>query len=225
VIMSPPVPFPNPALPPLALEKARAELALRDPVLQRVSDQIAPFHWRLRPGGFEGLLRMIVEQQVSVAAAAAIWKRTTQGLDGCVSPKAVLGCGEDGLRSLGLSRQKARYALEIATAQVEGRIDFAQLTRLDDVEAVARLTAIRGVGTWTAQTYLMFCEGRTDIFPAGDIALQETLRWADRLDRRPSEAEADRRARIWSPYRSVAAHMLWEWYGAVRRGEISLEGT
>lgn len=224
-MMAEPVSFPVTAWSVPAIERARSELILIDPALQRANAQIAPFHWRLRPGGFEGLFRMIVEQQVSVAAAAAIWRRTVEGLDGRVGAQAVLTCGEDVLRSFGLSRQKARYALELALAEDEGRIDFEQLKGLEDPEAVARLTAIRGVGTWTAETYLMFCEGRPDIFPAGDIALQEALRWMDQQDQRPSEKMAGLRARIWSPYRSVAAHMLWGWYGGVRRGEFSLDGS
>lgn len=207
------------------IERARAQLVLMDPALQRVNAQAAPFQWRLRPGGFEGLFRMIVEQQVSVAAAAAIWKRTSQGLGGNIHPGALLACEEDVLRSFGLSRQKARYGLDIARAHEEGHVDFEQLKGLDDAEALARLTSIRGIGNWTAQTYLMFCEGRTDIFPSGDVALQEALRWVDRSAERPSEKAAGLRARIWSPHRSVAAHLLWGWYGGVRRGEIILEGT
>jgi DNA-3-methyladenine glycosylase II len=127
------------------------------------------------------------------------------------------------LRSFGLSIQKATYGHEIARAQVEGRIDFDHLERLSDEEAIARLVAIKGVGKWTAETFLMFCEGRQDIFPGGDIALQEAIRWADGAPLRPTEKQAWARAEIWSPHRSVAAHLLWGWYGAVKRGELALE--
>lgn len=202
---------------------ARVALADLDPALARAHEGTPVFEWRARVGGYEGLFRMIVEQQVSVASAAAIWKRTVDGLDGVVTPDAVLACDIDTLRSFGLSGQKARYGHEIARAQAEGRIDFEHLGRLSDVEATAALVAIKGVGRWTAETFLMFCEGRTDVFPGGDIALQEAIRWADRAELRPNEKQAYLRAERWRPHRSVAAHLLWGWYGGVKRGEIALE--
>lgn len=205
------------------IASAREALAELDPALARANAATPVFEWRARVGGYEGLFRMIVEQQVSVASAAAIWKRTIEGLDGVVTPHAVLSRDVETLRSFGLSGQKARYAHEIALAQTEGRIDFDHLGRLSDAEATATLVAIKGVGRWTAETFLMFCEGRTDVFPGGDIALQEAVRWADRAELRPSEKQAYLRAERWRPHRSVAAHLLWGWYGGVRRGEIALE--
>lgn len=208
---------------PLQIAAARETLAALDPALGRAHAQTPAFEWRLRPGGYEGLLRMIVEQQVSVAAAAAIWKRVVDGLDGEITPQAVLAHDPDQLRAFGLSGQKARYGHEIARAHVDGRIDFDHLGRLSDEEAVARLVGIKGVGRWTAEIFLMFCEGRPDVFPGGDIALQEAMRWADDAALRPTEKQAYARAEIWRPHRSVAAHLLWGWYGGVKRGEIALE--
>ena len=202
---------------------ARRELAECDPALARALDQTPPFEWRSRRGGFEGLFRMIVEQQVSLAAAAAIWGRVVQGLDGEVTPSAVLARDVETLRGFGLSMQKANYGHEISRAHQDGRIDFDHLERLSDDEAIARLVAIKGVGRWTAETFLMFCEGRTDVFPGGDIALQEAIRWADGAAARPREKEAVARAERWRPHRSVAAHLLWGWYGAVKRGDVVLE--
>lgn len=202
---------------------AREALASADPALARAHAHTPAFEWRLRTGGYEGLFRMIVEQQVSVASAAAIWKRVVEGLDGEVTAKAVLARDAETLRSFGLSSQKARYGHEIARAQVEGRVDLDNLAALDDAEATAALTAITGVGKWTAETYLMFCEARTDVFPGGDIALQEAMRWADGAAARPNEKQAYVRAEIWRPHRGVAAHLLWGWYGGVKRGEIALE--
>ncbi|WP_370237940.1 DNA-3-methyladenine glycosylase [Brevundimonas sp.] len=201
---------------------ARQALVAADPLLARVVEAVPPFEWRLRTGGFEGLFRMIVEQQVSVAAAASIWRRVVEGL-GEVTPEAVLARSIEELRTFGLSGQKARYGHEIARAHVEGHIDFDHLEQLDDAEAIAALTAIKGVGLWTAETFLMFCEGRTDVFPGGDVALQEAMRWADGIEIRPTQKQAYARAEVWRPHRSVAAHLLWSWYGAVKRGEISLE--
>jgi DNA-3-methyladenine glycosylase II len=202
---------------------ARLELTEGDPALARAQAQTPTFEWRSRTGGFEGLFRMIVEQQVSVIAAAAIWSRVVAGLDGEVTPSSVLARDIETLRGFGLSLQKARYGHEIALAHQDGRIDFNHLERLSDDEAIARLVAIKGVGRWTAETFLMFCEGRTDVFPGGDIALQEAIRWADGAALRPREKEAMARAEIWRPHRSVAAHLLWGWYGAVKRGDVVLE--
>lgn len=204
---------------------ARQALAKLDPALGEAVARTPVFEWRTRTGGFEGLFHMIVDQQVSVASANAIWKRVAEGLEGVVTPESVLARDIETLRSFGLSIQKAGYAHEIARAHVEGRIDFDHLERLSDGEAVARLIAIKGVGRWTAETFLMFCEGRTDVFPAGDIALQEAMRWADRSPLRPREKEAYARAEAWRPHRSVAAHLLWGWYGAVKRGEVALSAT
>ncbi|WP_297800779.1 DNA-3-methyladenine glycosylase [uncultured Brevundimonas sp.] len=203
--------------------EARAALAHLDPRLAVIHAQTPPIEWRLRTGGFEGLFRMIVEQQVSVAAAASIWRRVGEGL-GEISPQRVLSLEIDELRAFGLSVQKARYAHEIAQAHTSGAIDFDHLERLDDDAAIAALTAIKGVGRWTAETFLMFCEGRLDVFPAGDVALQEAWRWADRQEVRLKERDFYAVAEGWKPYRSVAAQILWHWYGAVKRGDIALEG-
>lgn len=211
------------ALTPAEIAAAREALVRLDPRLARAHAVTPPFEWRSRPGGFEGLLRMIVEQQVSLAAAAAIWSRVKEGLGGDLTPAAVQARDIETLRTFGLSMQKARYAHEIARAHVEGLIDFGHLERLSDADAIAGLTAIKGVGRWTAETFLMFCEGRTDVFPAGDIALQEAMRWADGAELRPREKAAAARAEAWRPHRSVAAHLLWGWYGAVKRGEVALE--
>jgi DNA-3-methyladenine glycosylase II len=210
-------------LTPVEIAAAREALIDLDPALARAHAQTPVFDWRVRTGGFEGLFHMIVDQQVSVASAAAIWARVSTGLDGVVTPERVLATEIAVLRGFGLSIQKATYGHEIARAQVEGRIDFDHLERLSDEEAIARLVAIKGVGKWTAETFLMFCEGRQDVFPGGDIALQEAIRWADGAPLRPTEKQTWARAEIWSPHRSVAAHLLWGWYGAVKRGEVVLE--
>ncbi|HZW14956.1 MAG TPA: DNA-3-methyladenine glycosylase 2 family protein [Brevundimonas sp.] len=205
------------------IDAARRTIVEIDPLLARAHAQTPAFEWRRRVGGFEGLFHMIVDQQVSLASAAAIWARVEAGLGGEVTSERVLATDIETLRGFGLSIQKATYGHEIARAQAEGRIDLDHLERLSDDEAVARLTAIKGVGRWTAETFLMFCEGRRDVFPAGDIALQEAMRWADGAALRPREKQAYARAEVWRPHRSIAAHLLWGWYGAVRRGEIALE--
>jgi DNA-3-methyladenine glycosylase II len=196
------------------LAEVRARLAREHPALARAHAEAPAFSWRVRPGGFRGLLWMIVGQQVSLASAAAIWSRVEAGL-GEVTPAAVLAQGVEGMRALGFSLPKARYAIALAEAE----IDWAGLPHLPEAEAHARLLALKGVGRWTAEVYLMFCDARPDVFPAGDIALQEALRWAFRLEARPTPDEVDRMAERWAPHRSTAAHLLWAWYGAVKRGE------
>ncbi|WOB78666.1 DNA-3-methyladenine glycosylase 2 family protein [Brevundimonas nasdae] len=201
---------------------ARRALVTADPALVRVDAQTPPLEWRLRVGGFEGLFRMIVEQQVSVASAASVWARLREGMGG-ITPELLLAHDLDQLRGMGLSRQKATYGQGIARAQIAGEIDLEHLANLDDEAAIASLTALKGVGLWTAEAYLMMCEGRLDVFPGGDVALQEAIRWADGAEVRPDQKGAYARAEIWRPYRAVATHLLWAWYTGVKRGEIALD--
>lgn len=209
-------------VPPTAevLVEARKHLAAADPALAAMEAVTPPFAWRVGQGGFPGLLKMVVQQQVSLASAAAIWARVEAGLPE-MTPRVVMGHDEAHLLSLGLSRPKARYVRAIAEAHLTGACDFDALPSLPDDEAVAALTAITGIGRWTAEVYLMFTQGRMDMFPGGDVALQEAMRWADKLEVRPTEKQAYKRAELWRPYRGVAAHLLWACYGAVKRREIA----
>jgi DNA-3-methyladenine glycosylase II len=205
---------------PDQISAARARLASIDPALARADAALPALEWRMRPGGFAGLLQMIVEQQVSTAAAAAIWRRLAAGL-GEVTPEAVSRTDEDALRALGLSLQKARYARGMAEAHLAGHPNFDALSDLPDEAAVAALMALKGVGRWTAELYLLFCEGRGDVFPAGDLALQEALRMAEAAPARLSEKALYARAEAWRPHRGVAAHLLWAYYSAVKRGQVT----
>ena len=193
----------------------RLELAALDPALA-VAHAAAPvFPWRSKPGGFPGLVRMILEQQVSVASATAVWLRLEAGL-GPVGPEEVLAVSPEVLRAFGLSGQKVRYVRALA----EAGIDFAGLGALDDLAATARLTAVTGIGRWTAEAYLMICEGRTDFFPAGDVALQEALRAAEGWTERPKEKELYLRAEAWRPHRGVASHLLWAYYAQLKQRSL-----
>lgn len=162
---------------------------------------------------------MIVGQQVSTASAHAIWARVRAGL-GEITPETAAAAGQARLLTLGLSRPKARYIFGIAEAFLENRHGIDRLDELDDAEALAALTSLVGIGRWSAEVFLMFCEGRTDLFPTGDVALREALRWLDGLAERPDESAAGARAAVWTPHRSTAAHLLWAWYGAVRKGAL-----
>jgi DNA-3-methyladenine glycosylase II len=198
---------------------ARRQLAALDPALAR-ADAVTPvFEWRSRPGGFAALAQLIVEQQVSVASARAIWARVEAGLGG-LTPAAVAGAEEGALKGFGLSAPKVRYLRALAEATLAEEMDFAGLAALDDEAASTALRKMTGVGRWTAETYLLFCEGRLDFLPAGDVALQQALAYADGALVRPNEAMLYARAEAWRPYRGVAAHLLWRYYGGVKRGEI-----
>lgn len=199
-------------------------LAAADPKLAPLTRHFGHIEYRLRPAGFEALLRLIVEQQLSVKAADTILARVHAGL-GDPTPKALLDHEIDALRSYGLSRPKIAYARALAEAVQAGSFDPAALLALDTEDAAVQLMGLKGIGRWTAEVYLMFSEGRLDLFPVGDIALREAVGWLDGLEARPNEVYCAERTRVWSPYRSVASHLLWAWYGAVKRGEMSRELT
>ena len=210
------------------IEAARSWLAERDPVLARAHACVPRFDWRARPGGFAGLIQLITEQQVSTASAAAIWARVVAGL-GDVTAEAVLAHDEAGLKAYGLSTPKARYALGIAAAHAGRTVDLEALAALDDEAAIKALVSLKGIGRWTAEVYLLFCEGRLDAFPAGDLALQEAIRVLEGADARLSETALYARAEPWRPYRGVATHLLWDYYlgrrsGAIARDDLGEKG-
>ena len=169
--------------------------------------------WGRRPG-FPTLLRILLEQQVSLVAARAMFERLKHNLDS-LTPEVFIDCGEAHLRSLGMTRQKAHYAIQVAEAFRTGQLQA--IARLSDEDAHAALTSIKGVGPWTANIYLLMALRRPDIWPDGDIALATAVMELRKLNRRPTFGELARMAGSWRPYRSVAARMLWKYYLA-RRG-------
>lgn len=168
---------------------------------------------RREPGGFAGLLRLVMAQQVSTASARAIWARLAAA--GATSAAGVAALDDDALRACGLSAPKLRYARALAAAAP----DFDALAALPDDAAVAALTAVPGVGPWTAQVYLMFCEGRPDVFAPGDLALQEGARLLFALPARPAPRALDAVAAAWTPWRAVAARLLWSYYALAKGRE------
>lgn len=161
---------------------------------------------RLRDDGFAELLGAIVSQQVSTASAQAIWGRMVQA--GLTDPVRVARATEAELRACGLSRQKIRYAAALADAG----IDYAALRDLPTDAVIARLVEVPGIGHWTAEIYAMFSLGRADVFAPGDLALQEAARLLFDLDARPGDRELRAMAEAWSPWRAVAARLLWSYY-------------
>jgi DNA-3-methyladenine glycosylase II len=194
---------------------ACAALAKKDAGLARALAAIGSPHIRRRPGGFEALFRIIVEQQVSVPSAQAIWARCQAGMD-CADPDHALRHGEAGLRSFGLSTPKARYVTALADHWRAGGLSEESLAAMPDAEAALALQKIKGVGPWTAAIYLLFCEGRADIWPPGDVALLGAWRAARLRGPEPDMKTLDARAAKWAPYRGVAAHILWTFYAHLR---------
>ena len=166
---------------------------------------------RLRPEGYETLLRTIVGQQVSVASAAAVWNKLEARLgEGCPA-EALIATEFDELRACGLSRQKQGYARSLAELILSGRLDLDNLPE-DDEAAIALLTQIRGIGRWSAEIYLLFAQGRPDIWPAGDLAIQIGVGNFLNLANRPSEKDVRQMAEAWSPHRGAVAIFTWHHY-------------
>ncbi|MCI5101558.1 DNA-3-methyladenine glycosylase family protein [Phaeobacter italicus] len=188
-------------------------LAGQDPRFADALAQCGPLPLRRKPEGFAELLSAIVSQQVSVASANAIWGRmVAAGLDRAA---AIQVASDEDLRAAGLSRQKMRYARALAEAE----IDFDALRHAPDEEVIATLTQVSGIGTWTAEIYAMFSLGRADVFAHGDLALQEGARLLLGLADRPTPAKMRKIAEAWSPWRSVAARVLWAYYRVAKDRE------
>ncbi len=193
-------------------EGARA-LADRVPQFKRALAQIDKVPLRLRSDGFEALLNAIVSQQISVAAARGIWSRIEEA--GMCQAGRIRAATDQDLKALGLSRPKIKYARALARSGV----DFVALRRLPDAEVIAQLVEIKGIGRWTAEIYAMFALGRADAFAAGDLALQISAGSLFELQARPSEAELRTMAEDWSPWKSVAARILFAYYRVIKDRE------
>ena len=190
-----------------------AWLAAREPRFADALALVGPLPLRLKPEGFGELQRAIVGQQVSLASAAAIQSRLDAA--GMQDPAVVRSATDEELRELGLSRQKARYIKALAVAD----IDYDSLADLPTDAVIKRLTAVSGIGRWTAEIYAKFALGRADAFAAGDLALQEGAKLIFGLEERPNEPELRAMAEDWSPWRSVAARILWAYYKHAKQRE------
>ena len=173
---------------------------------------------RRREGGFAALCGIIVAQQVSVASATAIWARFEAQISP-LTPQTLLAATDEDLRLSGLSRPKQQTLRALAQALVEGTLELEKLPGVTPEEVHAALTAVSGIGPWTADIYLMACIGHADAFAAGDLALQEAARHAFRLETRPNAAELVELAEAWRPWRGIAARVLWSYYRAVKARE------
>jgi len=187
-------------------------LAATEPAIAASLTRIGYPEPRIREPGYETLLRTIVGQQVSVAAAASIWRKLEAAVGKDIAPDALLNASDESLRAAGLSRQKASYARSLAEEVSSGRLDLNALPR-DDEEAIIALTQVKGIGRWSAEIYLLFAEGRPDIWPAGDLAVQVALGRLKGLAERPNEKLTRALAEDWRPHRGAAAIFLWHHYG------------
>jgi DNA-3-methyladenine glycosylase II len=203
---------PPPTAPPdRALRRPLAALAAVDPDIAAAVARIGLPPVRGVEPGFPGLLRIVMGQQISVAAARAIRTRLERAVNP-MTAEGFLAQPEVTLRAIGLSRQKAAYGRGIARAAAVGAIDFDALGRMDDEAAIAALVALPGIGRWTAEIYLLFALGRADVWPAGDLAMRAGLQRLKRLRKPLDEKRTRKLGKAWRPHRSAAARFLWHFY-------------
>ena len=200
----------------LSAEQLRAALDALGGIEPRIAAALARVGYpepRIRPRGYATLLRTIVGQQVSVKAADAVWRKLAETVGDPADPALVAAASDEQLRAAGFSRQKAAYARSLAEEVTSGRLDLANLPA-DDEAAIAALVRVKGIGRWSAEVYLLFAEGRPDIWPAGDLAVQiETGRILGH-EARPGEKLTRELAEAWRPHRGAAAIFTWHHYGA-----------
>lgn len=195
-------------------------LARIDRRLSAVIELAGPVPLRRRAPGYEGLAEIIVAQMVSKASAAAIWNRLVEEAGGC-TPQKFATLSDAQCRRIGLSRSKEATLKGAAEAVLKGNIDPHDLCAMPAEDSIAAMTALKGVGAWTAEVYLLFCAGHADIFPAGDVALQSAAGHALALEGRPDQKALRQIAVAWQPWRGVAARLLWAYYAtAMRRGDV-----
>lgn len=194
-----------------SLALAARELAARDEMLAGIHATYGdPPLWR-RAAGFTTLVHIILEQQVSLKSAKAMLVRLEAAIEP-FTPVRFLEVGDSYLRGLGVTRQKSAYLLDLASAIVSGELSFTKLARLKDDEARTALTRIKGIGSWSADVYLLMAMRRADIWPAGDLALAVAMKELKGLAMRPGPLELAELAEQWRPHRAVAARMLWQYY-------------
>ena len=191
-----------------ALKASLDALSARDPAIAAALERVGYPEPRISPRGYQTLLRAIVGQQVSIKAAASMWAKLVALVGDPPPPERLLAASDEELRSAGLSRQKAAYARSLAEEVVSGRLDFDALPE-DDEEAIAHLVQVKGIGRWTAEVYLLFAEGRPDIWPAGDLAVQIEAGVILGLDGRPTEKRLRELSEAWRPHRGPFAIFTW----------------
>jgi len=203
-------------LTPQLISIASQHLAQRDPHFDLILKQHGPPPlWARRPG-FASLIRIILEQQVSLASAASMYRRLTSHIIP-FNPQRFVDLGEAYLRSLGVTRQKSAYCVHLSRSIIDGQLNLRRIRALNDVEAREELMRINGIGTWSADVYLLMALRRPDIWPSGDVALITAVTRLKDLKARPNAEQLLKLAEAWRPFRAVAARMLWQYYLARRQ--------
>jgi DNA-3-methyladenine glycosylase II len=196
-----------------SIRKHVEALAEREPAFARVVETHGVPEPRSSKPGAETLLRTIVGQQVSVAAARSMWAKLEGAFGAPPDLKRLLGASDEELRAAGMSRQKSGYIRSLAELVLSGELQLEGLPK-DNEDAIALLTKIKGIGRWSAEIYLLFAEGRADVFPAGDLAVQVELGRLMGLKDKPTEKQLRELAEAWSPYRGAAAVLAWHSYNS-----------
>jgi DNA-3-methyladenine glycosylase II len=197
------------------IQAGLAQLLQLDSRLAPIAALTGPLPLRLSQPGFAGLASIIVSQVVSRASADAIWSRITAV--GPVTAQAYAALDPDVIATFGLSRAKAATLMALSQAVLDETVDLHGICALDGDDAIKGLTALPGIGPWTAQVYLMFCAGHPDVFPSGDVALQAAVGRAFAMDARPGAKMLAAMAKVWAPHRSVAARLFWAYYAVAMR--------
>ena len=182
-----------------------------DPRLIPIANRAGELPLRLQEPGFAGLTRIVIGQHVSTASAAAINRRFIKEIDP-ITPQAFLEAGEDAWIRIGLTRAKQATIKNLALQILDHKLDLQSLIQLPADEAVKQLTALKGIGPWTADVYLLFCAGHGDIFAAGDLAIREAVRHAFDMKERPSEKQLRELSKLWTPHRAIASRLFWTYY-------------
>ena len=194
----------------LSFKEGIEELSKRDrDIAEIITNYGYPDPWQRKPG-FATLIRIILEQQVSYASAKAAFKRLNDAIE--LNPESFLTLNDDELKKIGFSRQKTRYGRILAKAVLDETLDLASLEKLPDVEIRKQLTAIKGIGDWTVDIYLMMALQRQDVFPSKDLAVAIAVKEIKDLSIRPPAAQLETIAEAWKPYRAIATKILWHYY-------------
>ena len=196
------------------------ELSDRDPDLARIVEQYGPPPLWARSPGFPTLLRIILEQQVSLLSAKSAYEKLERAM-GAITPERFLELADEDLKSIGFSRQKTRYGRELSQTILNGTLRLEELEEESDMLARMALMQVTGIGVWTSTIYLLMALGRPDVWPTGDIALHAAIRQAKGLEKRPASEEARIMSLEWKPWRAVAARILWHLYLSEKKREYS----
>jgi len=194
------------------------KLATSDPYFSELISKIGLPRERYREPTLATLIHIIVSQQISLTAAESIWRKFNAKISN-ITPNSIINLGEQGLREIGFTRSKSNATLNLCQQMQDKTFDINAISSMDDHNAKNYIMRLRGFGEWSASIFLIFCLGRGDIWPSGDVALQEATRSLKKLSFRPTPKQMDKISLAWQPWRSTAAHLLWHYYAEVLRNK------